>query len=170
MYYINSKQQKILSGINKFGCMTYEQIKKLNNLRDLDKQLKTLVRQKKLKIVDDNIYVPIGIRKVNKNVLKAVEIYVYLNFIDKKTPVAWCELEDFPFTLAFFRNNKVFDLAVIKDGEELIYSTAINRAVAERIIVILETPRQIEKMKIDKQVKYCTVNDGAVIFLGNGDD
>lgn len=167
MYYINLKQQRILENINKFGCMTYEQIKELNNLRDLDKHLNTLVRQKKLKVLDNNIYVPIGIREVNRKVLKAVDIYVYLNTLDKETPIAWWELEDFPFILAFFRNNKVFDIAVIKEGEELIYSTAINRSAPERIIVILEDPRQIEKIKIAKQVKYCTVNDGAVIFLGD---
>ncbi|URZ05934.1 DUF5697 family protein [Clostridium felsineum] len=165
MYYINSKQEKILGNINKFGCMTYDQIKKLNNLRDLDKQLKTLVRQRKLKILEDNIYVTIGIREVNRKILRAIDIYIYLINADKEKNIEWCTLNEFPFVMSFFRNGKVFDVAVIEEGEELIYSTAINRSVAERIIIVIENEKQIEKIKINEKVKYCTIKDGAVIFL-----
>ncbi|MCR3758462.1 hypothetical protein KYB31_05560 [Clostridium felsineum] len=165
MYYVNSKQEKILENIKKFGYMTYDQIKKVNNLRDLDKQLKTLVRQRKLKILEDNIYVPIGIKEINKKVLKAVDIYIYLINVDKETSIEWCTLNEFPFLMSFFRNGKVFDVAVIEEGEELIYSTAINRKASERIIIVIENEEQIEKIKINEKVKYCTIKDGAVIFL-----
>lgn len=170
MYYVNLKQQKILQNINKFGCMTYKQIRKINNFSDLDKQLKSLVRQSKIRILDDNIYVTRGVREVNKNVLSAIDLYIYLNFVDKESSIAWCVIEDFPFIMAFFRNNKVFDIAVIKEGEETICSVAINRSAAERVIVILKDSGQLEKVRISKPVKYCTVNDGTVIFLENGDD
>ncbi|URZ15462.1 DUF5697 family protein [Clostridium felsineum] len=169
MYYVNLKQEKILNLINKFGCMTYDQIKKLNNLRNLDKQLKTLVRQKMLKIIEDNIYVPIGIREINRKILRAIDIYIYLINADKEKNIEWCTLNDFPFVMSFFRNGKVFDVAVIEEGEELIYSTAINRKASERIIIIIENKDQIEKIKINEKVKYCTIKDGAVIFLG-GDE
>lgn len=165
MYYINSKQEKILNLINKFGCMTYEQIKRLNKISDLDKQLKTLVRQRKLKVMEDNIYVPIGIREVNRKVLRAIDVYIYLINADKETSIEWCTLNKFPFEMSFFRNGKVFDVAVLNEGEELIYSGAINRSTAERIIIVIENEDQIKKIKINEKVKYCTVKNGAVIFL-----
>ncbi|PJI06549.1 MULTISPECIES: DUF5697 family protein [Clostridium] len=165
MYYINSKQEKILESINKFGCMTYDQIKKLNKISDLDKQIKTLIRQRKLKVIQDNIYVPIGIREVNRKILKAIDIYIYLISADKEISIEWCTLNKFPFEMSFFRNGKVFDVAVIESGEELIYSAAINRSTAERIIIVIDNEDQIEKIKINEKVKYCTVKDGAVIFL-----
>lgn len=168
MYYVNSKQEKILQSINKFGCMTYEQIKKLSNLRDLDKYLKSLIIQKKLRMVDNNIYTSIGSKEINKSVLSAIDLYIYLSSIDKEKPIIWCVTEKFPFIMAFFRNNKVFDISAIKIGEETIYSTAINRSTAERIIVILEDTLQIQKIKINRQVKYCTISNGAVIFFNEG--
>lgn len=170
MYYINSKQQKILESISKFGVMTYNQLEEFNQLKNLDKELKSLINRKKLRVINDNIYVPVGKREVNSKVIKALEVCTYLNSIDSEISIEWCNLESFPFTLAFFRNDKVFDISVINEGEELIYSGAVNRTVVERVIVILEKPNQIEKMKINKQVKYCTIKNGAVIFLQEGDD
>ncbi|KOF56720.1 MULTISPECIES: DUF5697 family protein [Clostridium] len=170
MYYVNLKQQKILDNINKFGCMTYEQIKELSNLKDLDKELKILVNQRRVRVLEGNIYVSIGRREVNNKVLKALEICTYLNSINRQVSIQWCNVEDFPFTLVFFRNGKIFDAVVINEGEEVIYSAAVNRTAAERIIVILESASQIEKIKINKQAKYCTVENGGVIFLEWGDD
>lgn len=170
LYYVNLKQQKILEDVNKFGSMTYEQIKKINDLKDIDKHLKTLIRHNKLKVIEENIYVPMGKRKVNNKILKALDVCIYLNSIDNHVPIEWCNIENFPFTFVFFRNNKVFDITVIDEGEELIYSQAINRSAAERIIVILDKLSQVEKMKINKQAKYCTIKDGAVIFLQKGDE
>lgn len=165
MYYVNFKQKKIMDGINKFSCMTYEQIKKLNNLKDLDKQLKILVNQKKLKLIEENVYVPIGNKAANKKILRVLDVYIHLAYADSKVPIEWCEIVDFPFILAFFRNNKIFHIAVIDEGEELAYSTAINRSEAERIILILENVSQMEKIKINKNLKCCTVKNGVVIFL-----
>lgn len=165
LYYINLKQQKILESINKFGCMTYNQIERFSKSKNLDKELKVLVNRKKVKIIDDNIYIPVGKREVNNKVIKALEVCTYLNSIDSQISIEWCNLENFPFTLVFFRNDRIFDISVINEGEELIYSAAVNRTSAERVIVILEELNQIEKLKINKQVKYCTVKDGAVIFL-----
>ena len=165
MYYINSKQEKILESINKFGCMTYNQIKKLNKISDLDKQLKTLLRQRKLKVMEDSIYVPIGIRDINSKALRALDVYIYLVNADKEISIEWCTLNKFPFEMSFFRNGKVFDVAVINEGEELIYSAAINRKDSERIIILVEDQEQIKKIKINEKVKYCTVKNGAVIFL-----
>lgn len=170
LYYTNLKQQKILESINKFGSMTYNQLEEFNKLKNLDKELKTLVNRKKVKVINDNIYVPVGKREVNNKVIKALEVCTYLNSIDSEISIEWCDLESFPFTLAFFRNDKVFDISVINEGEELIYAAAINRTAAERVIVMFEKPSQIEKFKINKQVKYCTIKDGVVIFLQEGDD
>lgn len=170
LYYINLKQQKILESINKFGGMTYAQIERFNKLKNLDKELKTLVNRKKVKIIDNNIYIPIGKQEVNIKVIKALEVCTYLNSVHSEISIEWCNLESFPFTLAFFRNDKVFDVSVIDEGEELIHSAAINRTAAERVIVILERQSQIQKIKINKQVKYCIINDGVVIFLQEGDD
>lgn len=165
LYYINLKQQKILDNINKFGGMTYDQIERFNKLKNLDKELKALVNMKKVKVIKDNIYVPVGRGKVNNKVIKALEVCTYLNSIDSEISIEWCNLESFPFTLAFFRNDKVFDISVINEGEELIYSGIINRTAVERVIVMLERQSQIEKLKINKRVKYCTIKSGAVIFL-----
>lgn len=170
LYYINLNQQKMLEAINKFGGMTYNQLKEFNKIKNLDKELKSLVNRKKVKIVNDNVYVPVGKREVNIKIIKALEVCTYLNSIDSEISIEWCNLESFPFTLAFFRNDKVFDICVINEGEELIYAAAVNRTAAERVIVMFEKLNQIEKFKINKQVKYCTIKDGAVIFLQEGDD
>lgn len=164
MYYMNTRQEKILELISKFGCIRYKHINKLAHIKNLERQFKNLIRQKRIELVYDDIYVLKGKKELDKKMIKALDLYVYL-INDMKMQIKCCMLEDFPFKLALFKGNKVFDMAVIGEGEEAIYSGAVNRSFGERVIIILDNKKQVEKIKINKMVKYCTVKHGAVNFF-----
>lgn len=164
MYYINLKQEKILDVVKKFGGIGYEHLKKLTNIKDLDRQLKSLLKQNRIEVIYEGIYVLKGQNKIDEKMVKALDLYVYL-INDMKLNVKACIVEDFPFKLAFLKDNKVFDAAVISEGEEIIYSGAIDRSLADRIIIILDREEQVQKTKLNKMVKYCTVKQGAVNFF-----
>ncbi|PJI10086.1 MULTISPECIES: DUF5697 family protein [Clostridium] len=164
MYYINTRQEKILELISKFGCMRYKNINKLAHIKDLKRQFKNLIRQNRIELVCDDIYVLKGKKELDKKMIKALDLYVYL-INDMKMQIKCCMIEKFPFKLALFKENRAFDIAVIDEGEEVIYSGAVNRSFGERVIIILDNKKQAEKIKINKMVKYCTVKHGAVNFF-----
>ncbi|URZ00641.1 DUF5697 family protein [Clostridium felsineum] len=162
MYYMNLKQEKIFEFIRIFRCAKLEHLKGLLDIKDIEKHLKTLISEQKIYKIDDIYLLKNDIRD-NSKILKALDLYVYLR--NKELPIHWCIPEDFPFIIAFFRNNKVFDVAVVKEGEESLYSTVINRSISDRVILILYKREQQEKIKIEKQVKFCTIENGAVYFF-----
>lgn len=65
---------------------------------------------------------------------------------------------DFPFQISFYMNDKVFDVAVIEEGEEAMMSAAINRTYAERVIAVVQNIESIKQIRIDKPIRFCTVN------------
>ncbi|KHD38167.1 hypothetical protein NL50_01275 [Clostridium acetobutylicum] len=165
MYYINLKQERILKFIEKFGVARIEHMKRILNIKDIDKQFKILIRQRKVKLVFNDICILNGKKDFNIKMIKALDLYSCLYLNNGGIPVEWCMPQDFPFTIAFFRNSKVFDVAVINEGEENIYSSAINRGVSERVIAVISEENQKEKIKINKQIKCCTIEDGVVNFF-----
>lgn len=163
MYYLNNKHKSILHIITKFSCIKKKQLKDLTGIKHMDPLLSDLIKQGIINVKDD-IYFVTGQNNINKKVLKALDIYVYLNSMDKENPVEWCELSQFPFVLTLFRNNKVYDLAVIDQGEETSFISSINRSIAERVIVVIENPLQIEKIKTEKELRICIIEDNDLKF------
>lgn len=171
MYFLNNKQQEVIKIINKFGSIKKNQLEILSGRNDIDKILEPVFKQKKAPIkIENNIFLSI-FQNTNEKMLAAISVLSYIYKAGKD--IEWYDTEDFPFILAFIRNEKVFDVAVINRGEELIYAAAINRSVAERIIIVLEDESQIQKIKINdsnKQKKYCIIKEDKINFLETEDE
>lgn len=172
MYFLNSKQQELIKIINKFGSIKKSQLEILSGRNDIDRILEPVFKQKKAPIkLEDDVFLSV-FKNADKKMLAALSILSYI-YESGPEDVVWYGTEDFPFILAFIRNEKVFDISVVEQGEELIYAAAINRSVAERIVIILEDESQIKKIKINdinKQKKYCIIKDREITFLETGDE
>lgn len=92
-------------------------------------------------------------QKPDPKMIKALEVLVYF-----RKKVKWHMRSEFPYHITFYMNDKVFDIAVIEEGEETMMSAAINRTRAERIIAVVENAENIKQTKIDKTLRFCTVN------------
>lgn len=152
MYYMNNKQDKVMKLIKKFGCLSVTQIENITGLKNIDSIMRPLLKQRdKIVKKEKDKYLLANLMKVDNKILKALEVYSYLSKTD--IPIDWCEPVEFPFTLSLFRNGKVFDIAVLEDGDEVIYCTSIDRSFSERVIVVLDNKDQVKKIKLHKACK-----------------
>lgn len=151
---MNNNQKEILNLISKFGCLTTTQIENITKIKNVDKVMNPLVKQKNgdVKQEDDRYFLS-SLKKPDAKLMKALEVYSYLSNTNK--PVEWCMPVEFPFTVSLFRNNKVFDIAVLDEGEEIVYCPAINRSNSERVLFILDDIKQIKNIRLDKPYKIC---------------
>ena len=163
MYYTNAKQNKIIELISKFGCMRYRHIKKMISVRDLDKQLEILVSTQKIQRIAKDIYALKAIKEINMSMLKAIDVFIHLN--DCNVEVDWFFAEDYPFTLAFCKKGNAFDIADIKVSNENSIVEAINRSKAEKVIAIVEDVAQMERVQIEKMVRFAIIKNDEVLFL-----
>jgi hypothetical protein len=145
--YLSGREKRILKIIREYKTMSKKQIKKLVGASDelLDKMVKNTMIQN-----TGDIYF-IG-ERADINTIMALEVLIYF-----KKDVTWHLKANFPFCITFYMNNKVFDVAVIRSGEEMLISTAINRIQADRVIVVVEDISSIKKINIDKPVRFCTI-------------
>jgi hypothetical protein len=134
--------------MREYRTATRQQLRELVNATDrlLEKAVSsTMIRQ------DGEVYY-LG-TKPDSKMIKALEVLVHF-----KKKVNWHMHGDFPFQISFYMNDKVFDVAVIEEGEEAMMSAAINRTYAERVIAVIDREENISRIKINKPVRYCTVN------------
>lgn len=166
MYYVSKKQAELLAIINKFGCIKTKQLEKISGYKNFESELLRIIKFRKEPIKFQNgTFFSFTQKTVNKRIIKAIDVYSYLNTVGEEKKVEWCELSQFPFTLTLFRNEMIYDIAAINQGEENSFSAAINRSAAEKVIVIVESPLQIEKLKITKEYRICIIqNDGSISF------
>ena len=152
MFYANKNQEKVKELINKFGCIRSKQIESITGLKDLDKLMEPIIKQwnSNIKKETDLYFIKNG--SIRERTLKALELYAFLS---TKGTIEWCEPVDFPFELSLFMNNKVFDIAVIEEGEEIIYTTAIERSIADRVIIIIDKEEQKSLIRLTKKHKIC---------------
>lgn len=170
LYFISLKQKEILDIVNKFRCISYDQIKKLTGFKDLDKELKVVLMQKRIKEAEEKVYCTVSSKEIDTKILKVLDVYIFLKSSGKSGEEAWCQRQEFPFTAAIFFNGKIFDVGVINNGEENNYLAAMDRSRAERIIIILQEESQVNKIKLNKMFRYCIIKNGAVNFFEKGED
>jgi len=146
--YLSGKERQLINFMREYKTATRQQLKELVNATDrlLEKAVNsTMIRQ------DGEIYY-LG-TKPDYKMIKALEVLVHF-----KKKANWHMHGDFPFQISFYMNEKVFDVAVIEEGEEAMMSAAINRTMAERVIAVIDKEDSISKLKINKPVRYCKLN------------
>lgn len=164
MYYMNKKQKQVLDLVNKFGCIREDQLQVISRIYKIKNCLESLVVAKKIMEPINSIFTSIAARnKISKSMLNSLDVCMKLNKTD--LPIEWCEIETFPFSLVFFRNGKVFDIANIKISNQTAIVEAINRSEAERIIAIIENKSQIKQINLSKQVMFAYVKNKEVSFI-----
>lgn len=162
MSYITYREKSILDLINKFGCIREGQIRDITMLseRVVNEALLMLERENMVRRYDNtDIYVALTITNINMNLIKCIDVLCFLS--DK---VRDYELEKFPFYIwMYLKNGNNIDITFIPEGEEEFYSSMINRSDASKIIAIVDNKRQIEKMDIEKPIKYCVNEQEQII-------
>lgn len=157
MYYMNNKQNKIMDLVKNFGCLTTKQIENITGFKDVDGIMRPLLKQtEKIIKKEDDRYLLSNLLKIDEKMLNALEVYSYLSITG--VPITWCQPVEFPFTISLFRNGKVFDIAVLEEGEEVIFCTAIDRSISKRVIVVIRDLEQVKKIKLNKPCKICLLN------------
>jgi len=146
--YLSGKERQLINFMREYKTATRQQLRELVNATDrlLEKAVSsTMIRQ------DGEIYY-LG-SKPDYRMIKALEVLVHF-----RKRVSWHMRGDFPYQISFYMNDKVFDVAVIEEGEEAMMSAAINRTIAERVIAVIDREDSISKLRISKPVRYCTLN------------
>jgi len=146
--YLSGKERQLINFMREYKTATRQQLKELVNATDrlLEKAVNsTMIRQ------DGEIYY-LG-SKPDYRMIKALEVLVHF-----RKRVSWHMRGDFPYQISFYMNDKVFDVAVIEEGEEAMMSAAINRTIAERVIAVIAKETSIDKININKPVRFCTIN------------
>ena len=146
--YLSGKERQLINFMREYKTATRQQLKELVNATDrlLEKAVNsTMIRQ------DGEIYY-LG-SKPDYRMIKALEVLVHF-----RKRVSWHMRGDFPYQISFYMNDKVFDVAVIEEGEEAMMSAAINRTYAERVIAVVQNIESIKQIRIDKPIRFCTVN------------
>jgi|GEM_PF-2636388 len=130
-------------------------------------RIKALLNQKV--IVEDGEYLKVNDAskiKYSYNEDKAFEVLLY--FIEHfKDKVEHHSPEEYPFTLFFTLNNKLYDVAVIEPGQEDIQCQLINNSMAGRVLIVVENMAQAQKVKSlirDKELGYITIDNGEVSY------
>lgn len=151
MLYINNKDKKLLDLINMFGCIKERQIEALVG-KKYEKQISHLLSSKLINRHDD-IYMTIYQDKIDYNMLKCIDLFIYFN-----EKIGWYSAEEYPFYIAVMLGDNVYDITTVSSGEESMIYPVINRSKAERVIMIVDDVESIKKLNIEKPVRYCTVN------------
>lgn len=182
-YHVNKEQMRAVEVINKLGCISKDQLIKMNifkktkNLTIEDKinifnKLSYNRNAQQFKIIDDIYYVPVTAEKIDKDMLKCIQ--VMLTFPTQE--IKWFAATEYPFKLSFSREKilddgqvdiKTFDIAVLKKGEEIIFNKTLEKSFCERLILIVDkaTAKQYKPIQIinregelKRMLRYCTLN------------
>lgn len=84
-------------------------------------------------------------------------IWVLIDFIEK---VEYHSAVDFPATLVFIADGELYEVLYIPADKEAVIEHAMAQqgSDAETRIVIVEDPKQIERLSIPNATAFCTVN------------
>ncbi|OPJ59781.1 DUF5697 family protein [Clostridium oryzae] len=166
MYYINKRQKSLLNLVNKFGCISFQQIISLiSRNKHVEYDLKGLVLRR-LIVEQNGIYKALSQHNIDCHLLKCIDVICCLNDRIQK-----CEKEEFPFCLwVYLKNDENYDICYIPVGQEMIYTTTIRRCNnVSNIIAVLDNKSQINQIQLQNiNIRYCTLNPVKFYRSNNG--
>lgn len=169
MYYLKSEEVQAVNIINLFGCIRRDQLIKLNVLKSLKNKSEEEVFKRFDKLAQNqtqcyfsiigDTYISLKMQDIDKDILKAIDVMLHFDNLQ------WYRRTSYPFALSFSRiGNKgmlrMFDIVVLKPGEEAILSRTLEDVKVERLLVVLD-PEIIDSYKeITSQgdIWYCFTN------------
>lgn len=147
MHGLTVEETEVLKLLEDYGCLKESHIFQYFKNEKTGKYLDFLHRKGLIKRQDGLV----SLRGVHSdaNTIKAFEVLIH--FKD--------ELQDhwpatYPFTIYFMKKNKPYDVVVIPPGSELVLSAVITRSYAERVIAVIESMEQIDRIEIEKPVLF----------------
>jgi hypothetical protein len=145
---LSGKERQLINFMREYKTATRQQLGELVGATDrlLEKAVNSTMMQR-----EGEIYY-LG-QKPDHKMIMALEVLVHF-----RKKIKWHMHGEFPYHITFYMNDKVFDVAVIEEGEEAMMSAAINRTTVERVIAVIEDLESIKQIKIDKTLRFCTVN------------
>lgn len=176
---LNTDQIRIKNLINSYDTLTTEQLYILSNLQsNTQKRLvEDLVKKQAIKsdYLSDGIQVYFNYFSTpNRKFALIGEVLRYLT--ENDLPIYWFQKQEYPFCAIAAVKNKMFDIAVVEEGEDVIFSSVINRLITEEfgtskddyksapaprenLLIITENKQHIKNLKIiHKNVIYACVD------------
>jgi len=178
---LNKDELNIKNTINLYDTVTAAQLEILCELNSETKRriIESLVSKNAIKkdIIEGGIDVYCNFyNNPNKKYLLVAEVLSKMKK-ENNTSILWYQKQEYPFTGIGFINNKIFDIAVVQVGEEVVFKTIINRilqneketyndahyitapAQRENFLIIVEDKEQIDKISVNHDnVIYVFVN------------
>lgn len=162
--------EKIMDSLSKFKRLKIYQLKRTLDRPEtaVDNRLRTLAARKYIEITEDGfVQIPANVQpKCTPNEHKVFDILIHF-----KDDIDGYYMGEFPFYLLFTMHDAVYDVAIFDDPIlEVTQVTLINRSPAERIIAIIRDTDQMNRLAIEKNVMYITIDDdGKLEFLNAGE-
>ncbi|ACQ51154.1 hypothetical protein EXQ31_13340 [Clostridium botulinum] len=174
------RELEVRNFVNQLGFATKDQIIKLMNLEGKHTQIPDILVTKNALKTDffqgQTVYTNIFNFNRNLNVVPCVELLKHFS-----GKFNWFMVENFPFYLCMYMNNKIFDVTYIPKGDENIISSYLNKLLnpifldnmpelPQNIIVILESSDMLSKVKINcPNILYAVIDitnmDNTIQFL-----
>lgn len=160
----HQRDYEIIEMLRKYGPLKREQLIRYWGDENTKYRLKSLLRNKEIKEENGFIDCTTSFSKGRDNQYKAFELLIkFKNEITSHYPA------DYPFTMIFSKDNKLYDVAVIDEGQEVIQCDLINRTGAKNIIAIIKDEEQaiIVKKMIDKEknLTFLIIEEGNIEML-----
>lgn len=168
--YINKDENKAIEIINALKCISKSQLIKMvgfkNGINTIEEKINMLNKYsydrnaQQFKIVDE-YYLAISQEEVDYDMIKCIDVMLELDI----KSIKWYSAANYPLKLSFSRktenqeDTKVFDIAVLNPGEEIIFNKVLSNSFCERLIIILDKKiiNQYKPIITDKKIKYCTL-------------
>lgn len=180
--YMNYEQQQGIEVINKLKCITKDQLLKMN----IFKKTHTVSLEDKInifnkysyyknapqfKLIDNMYYLSLTTQNLDMDIIKAIDVMQY--FPTKE--IKWFAGAQYPFAISFSREapdeegnlyRKVFDVAILRKGEEILFSKLLDASACERLILIIDKSLALsyKEIETEKMIMYCTIDDSIKFF------
>lgn len=181
-HYLNKEQEKAIDLINSLKTITKEQLIKTGIFKrthqaTVEQKIMTFNKYSynrsaaQFKIIDDTYYISVSSTNFDNDMIKCIDVMI--SFDMKK--IKWYAAGEYPFKLSFSKEDidengdsfvKVYDVAILVQGEEAIFNKVLEKSPCERLIVIVDKKnvKKFREIITEKQVKYCTLDDGITYF------
>ncbi|MBR0311155.1 MAG: hypothetical protein IJQ98_02045 [Oscillospiraceae bacterium] len=158
----------LLRDLSEYRCLKKEQVYGLYPGKEkvIKNLLVYLLRSGRISRVDDYYCdAPESVQEIDRSLIDAV--WVLIDFIDQ---VEYHATGNFPVKIVFCANNEVYEIIHAGVGKEALVSYIASERKkdenATKFIVMVDKPEQIDELRTDNAVGYCTVApDGKVQYF-----
>ncbi|GEM_PF-3538295 len=169
MYYLKREEVQAVEIINLFGCIRRDQLLKLNIFKTIRNKSEDdiIARFEKLaqnqthryfSIIGDT-YISLETNEINKDIIDALDVMLFFDNLQ------WYKKTSYPFTISFSRVGnmgmvRLFDIIILKPGEEPIVSRVLEGSKVERLLIVLDEDiiNSYKEITSTAEVWYCFTN------------